>query len=139
MHPSIQTERKAGLAFGCEVRDLVVSDSHTVSTVWIYRWFHFRLTGVQNTALVVKLVNAGKSSFPEAWPGYKACASYDLKEWFRIHTTWDEQAGHITMEHQSNHVRPSNCQSSIISYCLSCSTVGTEQLRYKCKPNITPH
>lgn len=68
------------------------------------RWFHFRLTGVQNTALVVKLVNAGKSSFPEAWPGYKACASYDLKEWFRIQTTWDDKAGVITMEHTSNHV-----------------------------------
>lgn len=68
-----------------------------------FQWFHFRLTGVQNTALVVKLVNAGKSSFPEAWPGYKACASYDLKEWFRIQTTWDEKAGVITMEHTSNH------------------------------------
>ena len=69
------------------------------------RWFHFRLTGVQNQALVVNLVNAGQSSFPEAWPGYRACASYDLKDWFRVQTAWDEKAGVITMQHKSNHVR----------------------------------
>ncbi len=68
------------------------------------RWFHFRLTGVQNEHLVVKLVNAGKSSFPEAWPGYRACASYDLKEWFRVNTTWDDKTGVIEMQHMSNHV-----------------------------------
>ena len=70
----------------------------------ICRWFHFRLTGVQNTPLVVNLVNAGQSSFPEAWPGYRACASYDLKDWFRVNTTWDEKAGNIRLEHFSNHV-----------------------------------
>ena len=68
------------------------------------RWFHFRLTGVQNEHLIVKLVNAGKSSFPEAWPGYRACASYDLKEWFRVNTTWDDKTGVIEMQHMSNHV-----------------------------------
>jgi len=62
------------------------------------------LTGVQNEHLVVKLVNAGKSSFPEAWPGYRACASYDLKEWFRVNTTWDDKTGVIEMQHMSNHV-----------------------------------
>lgn len=62
---------------------------------------------MQNQALVVKLINAGQSSFPEAWPGYKACASYDLKEWFRVQTAWDEQAGVITMQHKSSHVRTS--------------------------------
>ena len=54
---------------------------------------------------MVNLVNAGQSSFPEAWPGYKACASYDLKDWFRVQTAWDEKAGVITMQHKSNHVR----------------------------------
>ena len=79
------------------------------------RWFHFRLTGVQNQALVVNLVNAGQSSFPEAWPGYKACASYDLQNWFRVQTAWDEKAGVITMQHKSNHVRKSLPLSSLMS------------------------
>ena len=80
------------------------------------RWFHFRLTGVQDQALVVNLVNAGQSSFPEAWPGYKACASYDLKDWFRVQTAWDEKAGVITMQHKSNHVRQNAvCQHSLLT------------------------
>ena len=67
------------------------------------------MTGVQNQHLVVKLVNAGESSFPVAWPGYRACASYDLKDWFRVNTTWDEKAGVIQMEHMSNHVSFAAC------------------------------
>ena len=87
------------------------------------RWFHFRLTGVQNHALVVKLVNAGQSSFPEAWPGYKACASYDLTEWFRVQTAWDEKAGVITMQHKSNHVRTS---STALQTCNSSEVLPRE-------------
>lgn len=66
----------------------------------VCRWFHFRLTGAAHQNLTINLVNAGQSSFPEAWPGYRACASYDLKEWFRVKTIWDEKAGVITIKHK---------------------------------------
>jgi murein tripeptide amidase MpaA len=62
-----------------------------------FQWFHFRLSGVRNMDVRVHLVNAGQSSFPEAWPGYKGCASYDLCEWFRVETIWDEKQGVISM------------------------------------------
>ena len=47
------------------------------------RWFNFRVSGVRGLPLSLQLVNAGKASFPEAWHGYNACASYDLVHWFR--------------------------------------------------------
>jgi hypothetical protein len=31
--------------------------------------------------------------------GYIACASYDLEEWFRVPTSWDPEAGVITITH----------------------------------------
>jgi murein tripeptide amidase MpaA len=35
-------------------------------------------------------VNAGDCSFPEAWPGYNVCTSYDRKYWFRTPTTYTD-------------------------------------------------
>eukprot|EP00884_Botryococcus_braunii_P006405 jgi/Botrbrau1/15766/Bobra.4_1s0128.3 len=64
-----------------------------------YQWFNFRVTGVSQVGLVIRIVNAGTSSFPEAWPGYIACASYDLEEWFRVPTSWDPETGVITITH----------------------------------------
>ena len=34
-----------------------------------FQWFHFRVTGAKGVPLTLKLVNAGKASFPVAWPG----------------------------------------------------------------------
>ena len=109
----------------CKDRQLTCSSSINKKQVLFCRWFHFRLSGVQNQALIVKLVNAGESSFPEAWPGYKACASYDLKEWFRVQTAWDEKAGVITMQHESNHVRPHGVSAVCIQVFMACHAVRT--------------
>jgi len=35
------------------------------------RWFFFRVSGAKDKDLVMHLVNAGNSSFPEAWEGYQ--------------------------------------------------------------------
>ncbi|CAE7824537.1 unnamed protein product, partial [Symbiodinium microadriaticum] len=34
--------------------------------------------------------NAGDCSFPEAWPGYNVCTSYDRCYWFRVPTTFED-------------------------------------------------
>jgi hypothetical protein len=41
------------------------------------------MTNVEGKALTLHINNAGKCSFPVAWQGYQACASYDLEHWFR--------------------------------------------------------
>lgn len=40
----------------------------------------------------------GKCSFPEAWKDYRACASYDLEDWFRVPTSYDSDAGVLTIK-----------------------------------------
>ena len=35
------------------------------------RWFFFRVSGAKDKDLIMHLVNAGNSSFPEAWEGYQ--------------------------------------------------------------------
>ena len=64
------------------------------------RWFHFRVSGAsQCRNLRLHIINAGASSFPDAWNGYQTCASYNLKDWFRVSTGYDKASGVLTFEH----------------------------------------
>lgn len=57
-----------------------------------FQWFHFKASGLpqgQNCAFVLE--NAGRSSYPHAWEGYNAVASYDGRDWFRVPSTFDGQ------------------------------------------------
>lgn len=53
------------------------------------QWFHFRLQGVKGIRCTLNITNAGETSYPDGWPIYKACASYDRDSWFRIPTHFD--------------------------------------------------
>jgi len=48
------------------------------------QWFHFRVHGVRDLALTLKIENAGACSYAGGWPGYRCVASYDRQNWFRI-------------------------------------------------------
>lgn len=63
------------------------------------QWFHFRVAGVRDTALTLHLGGAGASSYPGGWPGYRALASYDLEDWFRLDTAFD--GTRLTIVHHS--------------------------------------
>lgn len=63
------------------------------------RWFFFRVSNVENQALTLSIMNAGKASYPEGWKDYKACCSYDRKTWRRVATTYDEAAGQLVITH----------------------------------------
>ncbi|SFS12117.1 M14 family metallopeptidase [Sphingomonas jatrophae] len=52
-----------------------------------YQWFHFRLTGAKDRPVALRILNAGGSAYPDGWPGYRACYSYDLEEWRRAEGT----------------------------------------------------
>jgi murein tripeptide amidase MpaA len=50
--------------------------------------------------LVLNITNAGESSYPTAWSGYKAVATYDMQHWFRVQdTSYDEAGGVLTIKH----------------------------------------
>jgi murein tripeptide amidase MpaA len=69
------------------------SDSHAD----IHQWFHFRLQGARGQACVLRFLNAGQATYPKGFEGYRAMASYDTENWFRVPTTFDGQV--MTIQH----------------------------------------
>ncbi|KAK9802712.1 hypothetical protein WJX73_010124 [Symbiochloris irregularis] len=65
-----------------------------------FMWFYFRVSGVQGQQLRMRIVNAGEASYPRAWNGYQACASYDRKHWFRIAASFDAKTGVLEITHK---------------------------------------
>ena len=55
-----------------------------------YQWFYFRLCGARNQDCRIRLVNAGGAAYPAGWDGYRAVASYDRQDWFRIPTCYEQ-------------------------------------------------
>lgn len=62
-----------------------------------FQWFHFRLTRALDKPCRISIINAGESSYPDGWENYKACASYDREEWFRVPTSYEN--GVLTIEY----------------------------------------
>lgn len=52
------------------------------------QWFHFRCQTNAGLRHIIRIVNAGDSSFPQAWQNYQAMASYDKSNWFRVPTQY---------------------------------------------------
>jgi murein tripeptide amidase MpaA len=63
------------------------------------QWFYFRVAGVRDTDLCLSLENAAKSTYPGGWPGYRAVASYDQQNWFRVDSQFD--GTRLVMRHRS--------------------------------------
>lgn len=69
------------------------------------QWFYFRACGVKSQSTVYNIVNAGKSSYPEAWPGYNVVFSYNPAAaspiWRRLSTKYDTITGELKWTHNS--------------------------------------
>lgn len=63
-----------------------------------YQWFHFRLTGARDRDCVLKIVNAGGAAYAQGWKNYRAVASYDRQDWFRVATEYDGSV--LTIRHR---------------------------------------
>lgn len=55
-----------------------------------YQWFHFRLSGVQDKACKLTIVNAGGAAYAEGWENYRVCTSYDRETWYRLDTCYED-------------------------------------------------
>jgi murein tripeptide amidase MpaA len=60
------------------------------------QWFYFRVVGARGLALGMTIEDVAETNkvidaadLPDAWAGYRAVASYDLENWFRIPTLYD--------------------------------------------------
>lgn len=63
-----------------------------------YQWFYFRVTAQTGRIHILNIRNAGGASYPRAWGGYRALASYDEVSWFRVHTQYD--GTNLTIKHR---------------------------------------
>ncbi|MCX2831689.1 M14 family metallopeptidase [Microbulbifer thermotolerans] len=63
-----------------------------------YQWFHFRLEGEAGNSYPLRIVNAGKSAYPEGWENYRVCASYDRHNWFRIPAEYNGESLDFTVD-----------------------------------------
>ena len=52
-----------------------------------YQWFHFRLAGGAGRELTLRILNCADSAYPNGWPDYRACLSFDREEWLRVEDT----------------------------------------------------
>ena len=61
------------------------------------QWFAFRARGVAGKPVRLTIANASEATYPDAFEGYRAVASYDRKRWFRVPTTYAD--GRLVIEH----------------------------------------
>jgi len=70
-----------------------------------YQWFHFRALGVRGRRITYEIGNAGRSAYPDGWPGYQACWSEDRVTWRRVaDTRYDKGTLRFTHEAQGDAV-----------------------------------
>ena len=77
---NIAVLRQDGTAF-----DLAIVRDHQSD---FYQWFHFRLAGAKGQAVTLRIGNAGGSAYPDGWKDYRACASHDRQDWYRVPTSY---------------------------------------------------
>lgn len=63
-----------------------------------YQWFYYRVTGARGEECVMKILNAGGAAYAKGFEGYRAVASYDRVNWFRVSTGY--QNGVLTIRHR---------------------------------------
>lgn len=76
-----------------DIRLRIRRDSHADFA----QWFYFRLSGARGERCVMTFDNAGQCAFAQGWHGYRAMASYDRVNWFRVPTSYDGQT--LTIDH----------------------------------------
>lgn len=57
-----------------------------------YQWFHFRLSGVQDTPCKLTIENAAGAAYAEGWDNYSVCVSDDRENWHRLDTEYKDGA-----------------------------------------------
>jgi len=76
-----------------DIRLRIRPDSHADFA----QWFYFRVGNVRDVALTMTFENAADCAFADGWRDYRAVASYDRINWFRVPTRYDGRV--MTIEH----------------------------------------
>jgi murein tripeptide amidase MpaA len=76
-----------------DIRLRIRRDSHAEFA----QWFYFRLSGARGERCVMTFENAAQCAFAQGWHDYRAVASYDRVNWFRVPTSYDGRV--MTIDH----------------------------------------
>ncbi len=98
------------------------------------QWFHFRLQGAKHQPCKMRILNASETSYTEGWEDYKACASYDGNDWFRVKTTYD--GGELVIEHQPEYDSVSYAYFAPYSFERHLELLNTAQLSPFCTQHL---
>ncbi len=55
------------------------------------QWFYFRVSGAEDSGAELRIVNAGKTTYPDGWRDYRAVSTWNRRDWERIPTRYDGQ------------------------------------------------
>jgi len=86
---NIEVERVEGTTADLRIRKDAGSD--------FYQWFYFAAHAPAGEERVLRLTNAGGAAYPKGWEDYRAVASYDREDWFRVPTEYP--GGVLTIRH----------------------------------------
>ncbi|MBT5812417.1 MAG: carboxypeptidase family protein [Rhodospirillaceae bacterium] len=99
-----------------------------------FLWFHFRAVGGRDVDCALVIENAGAASYTKGWERYRAVASYDRENWFRVPTEYD--GGKLTIRHRPD--RDSVYYAYFATYPLercrdySARTQRSDRVRLEC-------
>lgn len=66
-----------------------------------FQWFYFKLSGARGADCALKITNAHAASYTKGWEGYRAVASTDRENWYRVPTSYDGTT--LTIHHRPPH------------------------------------
>lgn len=69
------------------------------SNTKFYQWFYFKVSGETGITRTFHITNAGGASYPHAWSGYRALASHNDTNWYRVNTQYHD--GTLTIKHRA--------------------------------------
>ncbi|WDD94700.1 M14-type cytosolic carboxypeptidase [Burkholderia sp. FERM BP-3421] len=99
MNLSITSNFDAGAidVVSCERADEIRLRVRGDSRAEFAQWFYFRLSGARGERCVMRFENAHACAYPSGWRDYRAAASYDRVNWFRVPTSYDGTV--LTIDH----------------------------------------
>jgi len=67
------------------------------------QWFHFRLSGARDQKCMLKIENAGDTSYPAGWQNFNVVTSHDRQNWYRTPAKFDGKtlSWSLTPEHDA--------------------------------------
>ncbi len=102
------------------------------------QWFYFHLTGARDKKCKIHFINASETTYSEnGWLGYKAVASYDRKNWFRVPTRYDGK--HLIIEHTPQYDGIYYAYFAPYSYERHQNLLATAQLSSNCQVDTLCH